>query len=71
LAGLGRHYEVGIEFVWMVLADIDRHPNLQVILGHWGEVVIFYLERLVMLMSLYTTSQSRRDSEKARLLSMT
>jgi predicted TIM-barrel fold metal-dependent hydrolase len=27
----------------------DRYPNLQVILGHWGEVVIFYLERLVML----------------------
>ncbi|WP_321794964.1 hypothetical protein [Caballeronia sp. J97] len=27
----------------------DQHPNLQVILGHWGEVVNSYLERLVML----------------------
>ncbi|MGC0113403.1 amidohydrolase family protein, partial [Ralstonia pseudosolanacearum] len=27
----------------------DRHPNLQVILGHWGELVMFYLERLIML----------------------
>ncbi|MEI7256456.1 amidohydrolase family protein [Dickeya dadantii] len=48
--GLGWHYEAGIEFVRMVLAGVfDRHPNLQVILGHWGEVVIFYLERLTML----------------------
>jgi uncharacterized protein len=48
--GLGWHYEAGIEFVRMVLGGVfDRHPGLQVILGHWGEVVIFYLERLAML----------------------
>jgi uncharacterized protein len=47
---LGWHYEAGIQFVRAVLAGVfDRHPNLQVILGHWGELVIFYLERLVML----------------------
>lgn len=47
---LGWHYEAGMEFVRMVLGGVfDRHPNLQVILGHWGEMVIFYLERLVML----------------------
>lgn len=35
--GLGWHYEAGIEFVRMVLGGVfDRHPNLQVILGHWG-----------------------------------
>jgi predicted TIM-barrel fold metal-dependent hydrolase len=48
--GLGWHYEAGIQFVRMVLGGVfDRHPSLQVILGHWGEVVIFYLERLAML----------------------
>jgi predicted TIM-barrel fold metal-dependent hydrolase len=48
--GLGWHYEAGMQFVRIVLAGVfDRHPNLQVILGHWGELVIFYLERLVML----------------------
>jgi len=48
--GLGWHYEAGIQFVRMVLAGaFDRHPKLQVILGHWGELVIFYLERLAML----------------------
>jgi predicted TIM-barrel fold metal-dependent hydrolase len=48
--GLGWHYEAGMQFVRIVLSGVfDRHPNLQVILGHWGELVIFYLERLTML----------------------
>jgi len=47
---LGWHYEAGIQFVRLVLAGVfDRFPGLQVILGHWGEVVIFYLERLAAL----------------------
>ncbi len=48
--GIGWHYEAGIQFVRMVVAGVfDRHPGLQVILGHWGELVMFYLERLTML----------------------
>ena len=44
---LGWHYEAGIQFVRLILAGVfDKHPNLQIILGHWGEVVLFYLERL-------------------------
>ena len=45
--GLGWHYEAGIQFVRLMLAGIfDECPDLQIILGHWGEVVLFYLERL-------------------------
>ncbi|MGI4758122.1 MAG: amidohydrolase family protein [Janthinobacterium lividum] len=45
--GLGWHYEAGMQFVRLVLAGVfDEHPGLQIILGHWGEVVLFYLERL-------------------------
>ncbi|MGI4804201.1 MAG: amidohydrolase family protein [Janthinobacterium lividum] len=48
--GLGWHYEAGIQFVRLVLAKVfDRFPNLQIILGHWGEVILFYLERLASL----------------------
>lgn len=48
--GLGWHYEAGIQFVRLVLAGVfDRFPNLQIILGHWGEVVLFYVERLAAL----------------------
>jgi predicted TIM-barrel fold metal-dependent hydrolase len=47
---LGWHYEAGIQFVRMMLAGVfDRFPALQMILGHWGEVVLFYLERLQSL----------------------
>ena len=45
--GLGWHYEAGIQFVRLILAGVfDQYPDLQIILGHWGEVVLFYLERL-------------------------
>ncbi len=48
--GLGWHYEAGIQFVRLVLAKVfDRFPSLQIILGHWGEVILFYLERLASL----------------------
>jgi predicted TIM-barrel fold metal-dependent hydrolase len=47
---LGWHYEAGVQFVRLILAGVfDRFPNLQIILGHWGEVVLFYLERLAGL----------------------
>ena len=34
----------------MITAGLfDRFPDLQVILGHWGEVVLFYLDRIGVL----------------------
>ena len=48
--GLGWHVETGIQLMRIILAGVfDRFPNLQVILGHWGEVVPFYLERIDLL----------------------
>ena len=48
--GLGWHYDAGIQFVRLMLSGIfDRLPGLQVILGHWGEVVLFYAERLAAM----------------------
>ncbi len=48
--GIGWHYEAGIQFVRLILAGVfDRLPNLQIILGHWGEIVLFYVERLQAL----------------------
>lgn len=31
------------------MVTFDRHPSLQIILGHWSEMVVFYLERLQAL----------------------
>ncbi|MBY9064185.1 hypothetical protein K7957_14680 [Sphingomonas yunnanensis] len=44
--GLGWHYEAGLEWVRLAAAGVfDELPKLQIILGQWGEVVLFYLER--------------------------
>jgi predicted TIM-barrel fold metal-dependent hydrolase len=43
----GWHNEAGIQVVRMMLAGVfDRYPGLQVISGHWGEMVPFFLQRL-------------------------
>jgi predicted TIM-barrel fold metal-dependent hydrolase len=48
--GIGWHYDAGLQFVRLVLAGVfDRMPKLQVILGHWGELVLFYAERLAAM----------------------
>jgi predicted TIM-barrel fold metal-dependent hydrolase len=48
--GLGWHYDAGIQFIRLLLAGtFDRFPRLQMILGHWGELVLFYAERLAAM----------------------
>jgi predicted TIM-barrel fold metal-dependent hydrolase len=45
--GVGWHYDAGVELLRLILAGVfDRFPRLQVILGHWGEMVPFYLDRI-------------------------
>ncbi|MCV7349681.1 amidohydrolase family protein [Mycobacterium parmense] len=45
--GIGWHYDAGVTLLRMILAGVfDAFPNLQVIVGHWGEVVLFYLDRI-------------------------
>ncbi len=44
-AGLGWYYDLGIQYLRMIFSGVfDSHPELQVIAGHWGEVVLFYLD---------------------------
>ena len=50
MGGLGWHYETGLQMLRLVLSGtFDRFPNLQVITGHWGEAILFYLERVAVL----------------------
>jgi len=45
--GIGWHYDAGVQLLRLVLAGVfDRFPGLQVIVGHWGEVMLFYLDRI-------------------------
>ena len=46
-AAWGWHADGGVQVIRMILAGVfDRHPKLQIISGHWGEMVPWYLERL-------------------------
>jgi uncharacterized protein len=46
-SGIGWHYDAGVELLRLICAGVfDRFPGLQVILGHWGEVAAFYLDRI-------------------------
>ena len=66
--GLGWHYEAGIQFVRLALAGtFDRFPDLQMILGHWGEVVLFYTERLAALQRVAKLQRSVVDCMKQNL----
>lgn len=44
--GWGWHMETGIAALRLILrGTFDRHPGLQVVLGHWGEMLLFWLDR--------------------------
>lgn len=47
---IGWHYETGIQLLRLIYGRVfDRHPDLQVVVGHWGELVLFYAERIQLL----------------------
>jgi predicted TIM-barrel fold metal-dependent hydrolase len=50
--GVGWHYDAGVQLLRLILAGVfDRFPGLQLIMGHWGEMIPFYLERIDRLAS--------------------
>ncbi|WP_231500297.1 amidohydrolase family protein [Saccharothrix sp. NRRL B-16314] len=52
-AGLGWYYDLGVQYLRMIFSGVfDRHPELQVIAGHWGEVVLFYLDHIGILQGM-------------------
>ncbi len=44
--GVGWHYDVGMQVLRMMFAGVfDRLPQLKIMIGHWGELVSFYMYR--------------------------
>lgn len=67
LFGWGWHHEAGIQVIRMMLSGVfDRFPKLQVISGHWGEMVPFYLQRMDDTLSQQVTGLSRSISQTYR-----
>ena len=44
--GWGWHMDTGLSALRLILrGTFDRHPDLQVVLGHWGEMLLFWMDR--------------------------
>ena len=44
--GWGWHMDAGLAALRLILrGTFDRHPDLQLILGHWGEMLLFWMDR--------------------------
>ena len=45
--GWGWHIEAGLAALRLIVrGTFDRHPELQIVLGHWGEMLLFALDRI-------------------------
>jgi uncharacterized protein len=67
LGAWGWHNEAGIHVLRLILSGaFEKFPDLQVISGHWGEMVPFYLERLDDVMTPEATGLSGTITETYR-----
>lgn len=45
--GWGWHLDTALAALRLIIrGTFDRHPDLQVVLGHWGEMLLFWLDRV-------------------------
>ena len=67
LTGWGWHHEAGIHVLRLILSGaFERYPGLQVISGHWGEMVPFFLRRLDDMLPPNLTGLSQTITETYR-----
>lgn len=58
--GWGWHIEAGLAALRLILrGTFDRHPDLQIVLGHWGEMLLFALDRIDSLSHIATHLERR------------
>jgi uncharacterized protein len=59
--GWGWHAEAGLAALRLILAGtFDRHPDLQIILGHWGEMLVSFADRAADALTNTSTHLDRR-----------
>ncbi|WP_217353776.1 amidohydrolase family protein [Ruegeria arenilitoris] len=60
-AGYGWHQEVALQCLRMIVSGVfDRHPNLQIIIGHMGEALPFYYWRIGDDLAKVTTGKLQK-----------
>jgi predicted TIM-barrel fold metal-dependent hydrolase len=61
--GWGWHMDAGLSALRLILrGTFDRYPDLQLVLGHWGEMLLFWMDRVDSL-STIAGHLERRVSE--------
>jgi predicted TIM-barrel fold metal-dependent hydrolase len=51
--GWGWHLDAGLSALRLILrGTFDRYPDLQLVLGHWGEMLLFWMDRVDSLSSI-------------------
>ena len=65
--GWGWHIETAVHLLRLVLAGVfDRHPKLQIVIGHMGEAIPFMLERTNRVMPPQLTKLARPVADYLR-----
>ncbi|HUQ54685.1 amidohydrolase family protein [Lentzea sp.] len=60
--GWGWHLDAGLAALRLILrGTFDRHPELQVVLGHWGEMLLFWVDRADSLARVAGLERSTSD----------
>ena len=60
--GWGWHLDAGLAALRLIIrGTFDRHPDLQVVLGHWGEMLLFWLDRANSLSHIAGLQRSVSD----------
>jgi predicted TIM-barrel fold metal-dependent hydrolase len=58
--GWGWHLDTGLSALRLILrGTFDRHPDLQLVLGHWGEMLLFWMDRADSLSGIARHLQRR------------
>lgn len=64
LYGWGWHNEAGIQLLRLILSGmLEKFPKLQIIAGHWGEMVPFFLSRIDQALPGAVTGLERTVTE--------
>ena len=60
--GWGWHLDTALAALRLIIrGTFDRHPELQIVLGHWGEMLLFWLDRADSLSRIASLQRSVSD----------
>ncbi|WP_248705061.1 amidohydrolase family protein [Curtobacterium sp. MWU13-2055] len=66
--GWGWHLEAARAALRLIVGGtFDRHPDLQVVLGHWGELLLFWLDRADSLSRVAGLERTVSDTVRSNL----